>query len=139
MASAIQTPARGKLTTVDGNTVTFNPGNTTYQLQLTNVGKPCTGYIGSSIRGLIRVSARRIWTVSSGGNFIAPITGHPRTLQGRVVGIDGNTLTVNAAVPVLITLPDQDTAIDLTYGPIAVGAMVNVVVLPGASFEYLDK
>jgi hypothetical protein len=83
----------------------------------------------------IRVQARKVYTVPSGGNFVAPIFGPPKTIQGRVRWADesGQRLVVHAGVPVLVELPPADSGIDLDEGPITVGRMVNVVALPGAS------
>ena len=70
----------------------------------------------------------------SGGNFVVPIMGETRIVQGRVVAGDAGQLLVHAGVSVLVDLPRGDDAVDLHAGPLEVGDMVNVVCLPGARF-----
>jgi hypothetical protein len=77
-----------------------------------------------------------VYTVPSGGNFIQPIFGPPRVIQGRVRGGDEKQIVVHAGVPMTITLPADALAIDLARGPIAVGSMVNVIAMPGATAEF---
>ena len=83
------------------------------------------------------MTARKVWTVPSGGNFIAPIFGPPKTIQGRVKWLDEKTLVVHAGTSFLVELPASDQALDLANGPIEVGAMVNVTASPGATAELL--
>jgi hypothetical protein len=87
------------------------------------------------VGGVIRVVARKVYTVPSGGNFINPIFGPPRTIQGRVRALDGGSMVVQAGMPVHVELPAEASAVELANGPIAVGSLVNVVALPGATFE----
>ena len=44
-------------------------------------------------------------------------------------------MVVHAAVPILVELPGEELAYDLGDGPLSVASMVNVVALPGATFE----
>jgi hypothetical protein len=88
------------------------------------------------VEGVIRVKARKAYTVPSGGNFITPIFGPPRIIQGRVRGVDGNGIVLHAGVAIQVELPAEASAVELANGSIAVGgAMVNVVALPGATFQ----
>ena len=125
--------AKGKVTGTRDGVVLFAPGGTNYELHLSAPGYG--GPVGTFTQGVIRVTARKVWTVPSGGNFISPIFGTPRTIQGRVRALDGKTLLVQAGVPIVVDLPDDPDGIDLPNGPIAVGAMVNVTAMPGARFE----
>ena len=83
----------------------------------------------------IRVTAKKVYTVGSGGNFIAPIFGPPKTIQGRVRYIDDRHLVVQAGCPIVVELPSVETSYDQECGPMAVGTLVNVVALPGGRFE----
>jgi hypothetical protein len=87
------------------------------------------------IKAAIRVVARKIWTVPSGGNFIAPILGTPRTIQGRVRSLNQGSMLVQAGTIILVEFPTDDSAFDLANGGISVGAMVNVVAQPGARIQ----
>ena len=126
--------ALGKVLSAGDGTVVFNPAGTNYELKLV-----APGYAGVAggppVRGIIRVTARKVWTVPSGGNFIAPIFGPPRTIQGRVRSIDGKRMVVHAGCQIWVDLPDNDIVYDLARGPIRAGVMVNVTALPGATFE----
>lgn len=127
------TSARGKVTQTAGDLVMFAPSETNYVLHLT-----CPGYGGPTgvpVRGIIRVQARKAYTVPSGGNFISPIYGPPRTIQGRVRAINGSSIVVQAGTPIHVQLPAEASAVELGNGAIAVGSLVNVVALPGAAFE----
>ena len=125
-------PARGKLTAVKDGVVHFAPSGTNYELHLAARN---AGAAGALVEGVIHARARKLWTVSSGGNFIAPIFGPPRTIQGRVRAISEREIVVQAGAPILVELPADAAAYDLVNGPITVGVMVNIMAMPGASFE----
>lgn len=136
-ASTLWVPARGRLVALKDGVLVFAPSGTNYQLRLM-VGAEFSAAVGALVEGVVRVAARKVWTVSSGGNFIAPIFGPPRTLQGKVRALGERTLLVQAGLPVAVDLPEDPTAYELAHGPIRAGAMVNVMALPGARFEPVD-
>ncbi len=134
MPSPSDFPARGKIIRVDGNTVVFNPAGTTYELHLVNKGAApvaSPANINCQIRGV----ARKIWTMASGGNFVTPIQGTPRMVQGMVRYLDEKIAVIQAGVPFVIALPADATSFDLINGPISPGVMINVTLMPGATFE----
>jgi len=118
----------------DGGIVVFAPRGTTYELHL-KTQTPYTGLIGAPVEAFIRLSARKLYTVPSGGNFITPIMGPPKIVQGRVRYADERQIVLKAGANVIVALPSADTAMDLNNGAIALNTMVNVVALPGATFE----
>ena len=127
-------PARGNLVRSTAGAVVFNPVSTNYELKLA----AAAGYAGPTagrVDALVRATARKLWTIGSGGNFVAPIMGPPRIVQGRIRYIDQTAMVVSCGLMVIVTLPTADSACDLTHGPLAVGQLVNVALLPGASFE----
>ena len=126
-------PARGKITSAAGGVVKFAPANTNYVLHLS--APDLSGPLNTLIEGAIRVVARKVYTVPSGGNFISPIFGPPKTIQGRVRALDGRSMVVQAGVPVYVELPGEASAVELANGSIGVGSLVNVVAFPGATFE----
>jgi hypothetical protein len=136
MPSPSDFPTPGKVIEIrdDGATVVFAPRGTSYELHL-KTASPYAGPTNSPIRAFIRVSARKVYTVRSGGNFITPIIGPPRIVQGRMLYADERELVVKAGANVWVALPPADSAIDLDSGPIAVNGLVNVVASPGATFE----
>ena len=125
--------ARGRITAAKDGVVHFAPAGTNYELHLAAPGN--AGTVGNLAEGYVRVTARKVWTVPSGGNFIAPIFGTPRTIQGRVRAVDERSIVVHAGVPVVVELPAAESGYDLANGGIRVGAMVNIMVMPGARFE----
>ncbi len=136
MAQISDFPARGRITAAEAGKVTFQPAGTNYEHHMqvpADFGAP----VGSLVDGLIRVNARKVYSVPSGGNFVAPIFGPPKIIQGRVKFADAKQLVVQAGVPIVVELPGDDNAMDLHSGGIAVGTLVNVVALPGAKFELL--
>jgi hypothetical protein len=125
--------ARGKVIAVKDGTVVFTPAGSNYELHLI-----CPGYGGPMnvpIDGWIRMQGRKVLTVPSGGNFVTPILGPPRIVQGRVKFADDKSLVLQASCPIIIDLPPDNAAIDLNDGQIATGRMVNATVFPGATFE----
>lgn len=125
--------ARGRVTRVVNDVAVFAPDGTTYEMHLA-----CPGYagpVGVPVVGVIRVTARKAYTVPSGGNFVSPIYGPPKTIQGRVRAVEGNAIVVQAGTRFHVRLPAESSAVELGNGPIAVGSLVNVVALPGATFE----
>jgi len=138
--SAADFIARGKVTAVrdDNNILVFQPAGTNYELHLASRGGDrYAGPLGALVEGRIRVAARKVLTVPSGGNFVEPIFGQPRTLQGRVRHIEDGRLVVQAGAPIIVDLPTADSALDLTNGPVGVGSLVNIMALPGATFDLI--
>jgi hypothetical protein len=131
--SAPELAATGKVTAVMDGQVVFNPANTSYELYLKSPSY--AGPLRKPVRGTVRTTARKVWTVPSGGNFIAPIFGPPRIIQGRVRAITARQIVVQAGTLVVVDLPDDDLVYDLACGPITIGTLVNVTALPGASFD----
>ena len=125
--------AAGKVNSVKDGQVVFLPANTSYELHLQSPGYE--GPLRKPVTGTVRVKARKVWTVPSGGNFIAPIFGPPRIIQGRVRSLSDRQMIVQAGTLVVVDLPLDDTIYDLASGPITVGNLVNVTAFPGASFE----
>lgn len=127
--------AAGKVTAARDGMILFRPANTNYELHL--AAPSYTGAIGKPVKCVIRAKARKVLTVPSGGNFIVPIFGPPKTVQGLVRAIDGNTILIHAAAPVYVELPRNDDGIDQDVGPITLGKMVNVICEPGATGEII--
>lgn len=126
--------ARGKILAVKDGIVVFNPSGTSYEMRL--AAPTFAGPLNTPLRGYVRVTARKVYTVPSGGNFVSPIFGPPRIVQGLVRRADSRSLVIHAGCPIHVELPGPDSAIDLDRGPIIVGGMVNIVCLPGARMEF---
>jgi hypothetical protein len=135
MPSSLDFPARGKVVRVEGNMVVFNPAGTTYELHLVNHGGEMPAPSPAAISCHIRAVARKVWTMASGGNFVTPIIGTPRVVQGMVRYLDEKTAVIQAGVPVIVALPEPSEAFDLINGPVIIGGMINTTLLAGATFE----
>jgi hypothetical protein len=137
MPSPNDFPARGKITAIRDGLAVFNPANTNYELHL-KVTAGFSAPLNTPIDALIRVTARKVWTVPSGGNFIQPIVGTPRIIQGRLRHATDTELVVHAGTTFVVALHPTETAIELPEGPMSLlKNLVNVTALPGATLEIL--
>lgn len=137
--NASEFATHGKIITVSDDAVVFAPRGTTYEINLKTAGGKFDGPTNTPVEAVIRVTARKIWTVPSGGNFVVPIMGPPKIIQGRVRQVDDGAIVVHAGATFVVDLPGAENAIDLPHGPITVGNMVNVTAMPGATFELATK
>ncbi len=122
----------GTVKAVQQGTVVISPRDTNYELYLaTNLALSA----GQPTRGTVKLKGRKVWTIPAGGSFIQPLLGEPRVVQGMVKAASGNTIVVQAGLPVCIELPAEKNALDLKNGSLQPGVMVNVTIFPGATFE----
>ena len=133
MATATAIYASGRVISANNGKIIFAPTGTNYELEL--VCHNYTGPMNKSVQGTIRVRARKVWTVPSGGNFITPIIGPPKIIQGRVRSLDQKHLVVHAGTAITIELPDDDKVFDLANGAITESVMVNVTAFGKGEFE----
>jgi hypothetical protein len=105
--------------------------NTNYQMHLV-AGSDVPSIVGGRLIGIVRVDARRVDVVDTGGRYIEPVIGRPRRVQGRVISWDdaSRTLVVDAGVPVHLELLDERQ----TPGKFGKGTLVSCDVLDGATF-----
>lgn len=135
MPTPLDFPARGKILRIENNLVVFNPAGTTYEMHLVNAAGDLPEPSPRAVSCHIRASARKVWTMASGGNFVTPIFGTPRVLQGRVRYLEEGLAVVHAGVPVILTLPADPTAFDLVNGPVIPAGLINATLIPGTTFE----
>ncbi len=130
-AAAAKAVARGKVhATFDGGFDLAIPG-TEYRLRLLT-SAPMAKQAGEKVAGVIRVKARRIDVVKSGGLFVEPVLARPRRIQGRIVALDKNadTLTIDVgAGPLVVSTDGRQHATDFE-----VGTLVACDVEAGATF-----
>ena len=130
--------ARGTLGSVVAATatkpayITFNVPNTSYELRL--LPTPPLSEIktqpGKRLLGTIRAQARRIDVVQTGGQYIEPVMGRPRRVQGTVIAISGDAVVVDAGVPVHCRPTDtRQQAVQFS-----IGQFVSFDVLDGSTF-----
>ena len=135
MSTSHDFPAKGKIIAANDGIVVFSPENTNYEIQMELEGDIRSVKVGVWTQGHIVVHARKILTVGGGGNFVAPIFGPPRKIQGRIRYIDEDQMVIQAGVPMIVKLPHDSACFELAHGQVAVGKMVNVDVLPGVTFQ----
>lgn len=108
----------------------FEVPNTSYQLYLRPGGEVTTPK-GKRLIGTILAQAKRIDVVTTGGQYVEPVTGRPRRVQGTVVGVEGNAVVVDAGVPIHCTPTDARQS----ASQFQVGQFVSFDVMDGASFK----
>jgi len=132
---ALSHATKGKVIAVNGSMVVFRPHNSTYELHLQAAGGTYAGPVDQPIDAVIRGTARKVYTVPSGGLFVTPIMGPPRIIQGRVKDLVEGELSVSSGTILNVTLPTTKGAVEMANGAIADGTLVNVVLQPGATLE----
>jgi hypothetical protein len=85
--------------------VTFLVPNTNYELFL-RPASDAAPQPGKRLIGMIAVEARRIDVVQTGGQYIEPVTGRPRRMQGTVVAVHNGALVVDVGTTVHCTPTD---------------------------------
>jgi hypothetical protein len=72
------------------------------------------------VSGVVSGRAQKLHRAHAGGEFIEPVEGHPRIVQGRVRETDptGNRLLLQAVVPMWITLSADQSARSFMPGDI---------------------
>jgi hypothetical protein len=135
MASSSDFTARGKVLRMDGGSVIFAPANTNYELKLSTSVK-YEGPLNVVVDVYVRGKSRKLWTVSSGGNFVSPIHGPPRIVQGHIKYLDEKLMVLQAGFPFHVEIPMNDDCCDLNAGVLSVGTLVNSTLMPGASLEF---
>lgn len=73
---------------------------------------------GDKVRGSILAPAWKAEKVSDGGNYVEPLLGRPRRMQGEIMSINAaaNQLTVHVGYDVTVTLPDRYKASAFAVG-----------------------
>lgn len=129
--------SRGVIDEVGADSLVLTIPGTEYRLGLTTRGQVGGAWLtaGKKARGVIRVNARRIDVVTTGGRYIEPVYGAPRRFQGTIIAIDveANTVAIRAADSVVFvcTPSGGKRATDFSEG-----ALVATDILPpGAEFE----
>ena len=74
--------------------------------------------VGQRVTAVVHAPALKIEVVSDGGNYVEPLFGRPRRMQGRVVEQHPKTseLLVQAGYPVRVKLPHGQTVAEFPVG-----------------------
>ncbi len=103
---------------------------TDYTLELVAAGTT-TKAVGKRVQGTLHARAQKMHRALAGGEFIEPVSGHPRIVQGRIRAIDaaGKRVLLQAVVPMWVELdPLQETS------AFAEGDFVNFYMERGVTF-----
>jgi hypothetical protein len=103
--------------------------NTSYELHLLPTAEVKT-QPGKRLIGTIRAQARRMDVVQTGGQYIEPVMGRPRRVQGTVIAIAGDAVVVDAGVPVHC----RPTDVRQQASQFSIGQFVSFDVLDGSTF-----
>ena len=89
---------------------------------------------GKRVSGVISGQAQKFHRAHAGGEFIEPVSGHPRIVQGRVRATDpgSNRVLVQAVVPMWVTPAAGQSAADFRAGD-----FVNFYMESGVTFAPL--
>ena len=74
--------------------------------------------VGQRVNGVIHAPAWKAEKVDLGGNYVEPLYGRPRRMQGEVVAVNGasNELRVLVGYEVVVKLPEKYKAEDFPVG-----------------------
>ena len=70
------------------------------------------------VRGTIHAPAWKVDSVELGGNYVEPLYGRPRRMQGTILAVNTatNELTVQVGYEATVKLPEQYSAADYKVG-----------------------
>jgi hypothetical protein len=74
--------------------------------------------VGARVRGKIHAPAWKVDRVELGGNYVEPLFGRPRRMQGTIIAVNtaANELTVQVGYEATVRMPEQYRAADFTVG-----------------------
>jgi hypothetical protein len=100
------------------NTITLRTPGMNYQNTFLFQGNAAALHPGERVRGRILAPAWKIDRVDLGGNYVEPLLGRPRRMQGTILAVNpaANELTVRVGYEVTVRLPDRYRAADFTVG-----------------------
>jgi hypothetical protein len=100
------------------NVITLRIPPTNYRNSfLLKPGSPVTAD-GVRVRGTIHAPAWKVDRVDLGGNYVEPLYGRPRRMQGTILSVNPatNELTVQVGYEVTVKLPEKYKAADFQPG-----------------------
>jgi len=110
--------------------VMFGVSNTSYELHLLPTAD-VKATVGKRMVGVIAAKARRIDIVGTGGQYVEPVMGRPRRVQGTVIRSEGGAVVVDAGIPIHCTPTDPRQTAD-QFVP---GQFVSFDVMDGATIR----
>lgn len=121
---------RGVLESANGSEITISIPGTDYRLRFAQGGTTAV-HPGKRITGHVQAKALQMFKAQAGGEFIEPMVGQPRIVQGMVRSVDASTnrLLVDVVLPMWVQPMEGQHASNFSAGD-----MVNFYVQSGACF-----
>src|SRR5690348_1949327 len=92
---------------VENGIVTLKVPGSNYRNSFVFHGDPAALAVGGRVRGSIHAPAWKVDRVELGGNYVEPLFGRPRRMQGTILSVNSakNELTVQVGYEATVKLP----------------------------------
>ncbi len=103
---------------VEDQIVTLAVPGSNYRSSFQIVGGSVSLVVGARVRGTIHAPAWKVDRVELGGNYVEPLYGRPRRMQGTILAVNAavNELTVQVGYEATVKLPEKYKAADYKIG-----------------------
>jgi hypothetical protein len=103
---------------VENGQVTLKVPGFNYANSFIITGSAATLNPGARVRGTIHAPAWKVDRVELGGNYVEPLFGRPRRMQGTILAVDAaaNALRVQVGYEATVKLPAKYKAADYKVG-----------------------
>ena len=104
---------------VENGQVTLRVSGFNYANTFALSGEAPAGFVsGAHVRGTIRAFASKVDRVELGGNYVEPLAGRPRRMQGTILAVNPatNELTVQVGYEAVVKLADRYKAVEFQVG-----------------------
>jgi hypothetical protein len=103
---------------VDKGVVTLRVPGMNYRNAFAVLGDATSLVAGARVQGKIHAPAWKVDRVELGGNYVEPLFGRPRRMQGTILAVNTtiNELTVQVGYEATVRLPERYKAADYTVG-----------------------
>lgn len=97
---------------IENGIITLRVPGSNYRNSFAIHGDPAGIHAGSRIRGTIHAPAWKVDSVELGGNYVEPLFGRPRRMQGTILAVNtqANELTVQVGYEATVKLPEGCSA-----------------------------
>ncbi len=103
---------------VEKTTITLRTQGSNYRNTFLLQGDPAGLTPGTRVHGTIYAPAWKVDRVELGGNYVEPLVGRPRRMQGTILSINttANELTVRVGYEATVSLPEGSRADQFKVG-----------------------
>jgi hypothetical protein len=102
----------------DAGVVTLRAPGSNYRNSFVVSAESAAPAPGARVRGTIYAPAWKVDRVDLGGNYVEPLVGRPRRMQGTILAVNprANELVVQVGYEATVRLPDRYLAADYRVG-----------------------